>query len=213
MRLLLGVICLGLAVAACSGEDTTPTLAPGPTSTANTVPTTTVVASPSTETSAATPTTPASTSSTVTNPPEGEVPIPQTAGEEDFELIWRELIEYHNWAFQNPQQADPAIYISRDCDCFANAQERLAEYQDNGWQEISDGLIVHSVDVDLATSTFALMTVIDEHSPLIVVNSAGETVRQRERRPKTFYDVRVRLHDEGWRIVEWFQRGAVGDAE
>jgi hypothetical protein len=139
--------------------------------------------------------------------------MPQTAGEDDFEVIWRELIEYHNWAFQNPDLADAAVYISPDCECFANAEERLDEYRENGWRETSPGLTVHSVDIDLATSTFALMTVIDEHSPLVVVDAADEIVRERERRPKTFYDVRVRLLDEGWRIVEWFQRGAVGDAE
>lgn len=203
--LLASLVLIG---GACSSSESAPTLATGTTAR----PTTTAVA---TATSSAV-TSPVSTSTaggSTTAPTDPAVPLPQTAEEDDFEVIWRELIAYHNWAFQNPEIADPAVYIAEECECFANAIAILEEYRANGWRETSEGLIVHEVDVDLATSTFALMTVIDEHSPLVVVDAAGQVVRERDRRPKTFWDVRVRQFDAGWRIVEWFQRGGVGDAE
>lgn len=202
-----------VALAGCSGsDDPAPTLAPGTTPIATTTltPTTSAPATTAAGTTAGPETTaPVAT----TQAPTETIPLPNTEGEDDFEVIWRELVEYHNWAFQNPDRADADIYLAEECECYSNAADLLAEYRANGWRETSEGLIVHSVDVDISTSTFALMTVVDEHSELVVVDEAGATVRQEPRRPKTFYDVRIRLLDEGWRIVEWFQRGGIGDAE
>lgn len=203
---------LMMVMAACSDSGTsTPTLAPGPTAPSGTVATTTTqppsTTSPTTTIGGSTPTTTTSEAPTVS------IPLPNTAGETNFEVIWMELIDYHNWAYQNPELADPNVYISQDCECFEQVASRLAEYVEEGWHETSPGIAVHDIDVDVATSTFALMTVIDEHSPLVVVDADGAVIEDRERRPKTFYDVRVRLTDRGWRIAEWFIRGAIGDAE
>ena len=215
MKKFVLLAALALIVAACtdSGE-ATPTLATG-----TTTPTTTIgapTAPPTTPPTTPTPTTGATQTtapSSTTADPATTIPIPNTEGESDFVVIWNELIEYHNWAFQNPELADPKIYLSEDCACFPVAMALFDEYLTNGWHETSPGLTVHDVDVDISSSTFALMTVVDEHSALVVVDEDGIVVRERERRPKTFYDVRVRLTEDGWRIAEWFQRGAVGDAE
>lgn len=197
-----------LVVAGCSGAGAAdPTLAPGPTATA--APPVTSSAAPGSSSSAAPSTTVAVTASTV----DPAIPFPQTQGEDDVEAIWRELIEYHNWAFQNPDLADASVYISEECECYANAIAVLDEYREKGWREVSEGLIVDRVDIDVEASTFALLTVVDEHSPLVVVDGEGNVVRERDRRPKTFWDIRLRLIDDSWLIVEWFQRGAVGDAE
>jgi len=206
------LVALVVVVTACSGSGTsTPSLAPGTTPPPVSAPTTSSVPTSPSVTSATT--APSVVGSTTSEVPAVSIPIPETEGETDFADIWRELIEYHNWAFQNPELADVDIYMSEDCECYANAVAILEEYRANGWRETSPGYTVQSVSVDLSTSTVALMTVVDEHSPLVVVDAAGNVVREKERRPKTFYDVRVRLTEAGWRIVEWFQRGAIGDAE
>ncbi len=216
MKRLGVLLALGVLLGACSEAEPPPTLASGTTAAPTTVATTGLPEPTESTTSAAPPPANATTSTiaqsttTAVNP---AIPVPPGATEDDFEAIWRQLMEYHNWAFQNPELADAAQYLSPDCECFATAATLLDEYRQNGWRESSPGLIIHDVDVDIATSTFALMTIVDEHSPLVVVDSDGSIVRQEDRRPKSFYDVRVRLLDEGWRIVEWFLRGAVGDAE
>lgn len=203
-----------VVVSACSASEPVPTLASGTTAAANLVATGSVTQSgESTSSAPLDPTLSASSAAPSTTVFDPAVPIPETEGEDNIEVIWRELIEYHNWAFQNPELADAELYLSKDCECFANAQERLDEYRRKGWRETSPGLTVHEVDVDIATGNLAVMTIVDEHSPLVVVDAVGLVVRERERRPKTFFDVRVRLFDGGWRIVEWVRRGAVGDAE
>lgn len=199
-----------IAMAACSEPGTGGTtsasvdLPPSSTPTSTETPTTTFSA-PTTSTT--------QPSVTTTLDPSTTIPIPDTEGETDFEVIWQELIEYHNWAFQNPKDADLTLYLSEECECFAKAQSVIDEYLTNGWRETSPGYTVHDIDVDISTSTFALMTVIDEHSVLEVVDESGAIVRERDLRPKTIFDVGVRLTPKGWRITEWFQRGEVGNAE
>ncbi|MCP3976219.1 MAG: hypothetical protein GY720_17185 [bacterium] len=202
-----------MVMSACSDSGTsTPTLAAGttgpPVSVTTTTPapsTTSTVAESSTTTS----TPPGSSTPTTTS----SIPIPNTAGETDFEVIWHELMEYHNWAFENPEMADPTIYLSAECDCLERAEALLAEYVDNGWHTQGEGIVVHEVDIEVSSSTFALITVIDEQAELTVLGVDGETIETIGRRPKTFFDVRIRLTDDGWRIAEWNQRGAEGAAE
>ena len=202
------VLVLAFVATACSTADPPPTLAPGTTAV--------TTSSVSGTTSASTPpptVTTVNSSAPPTSQAPPQVPLPQTEGEEDFAVIWRELIDYHNWAFQNPELADLDIYLMPECECYANADAVLQEYLANGWHEASDGLIVHEVDVDISNDTVGLLTVIDEHSALVVVDREGNVVRERERRPKSYWVGRVRLTDSGWRIAEWFLRGEIGDAE
>lgn len=213
MKSLRYVTSLCLFLGACSGAPAAPpTLAPGSAATSSsaapvtvdsTAPTTTAV--PSTSNTSAT------TAPTTTADP--AAPEPPGVEEDDFDVIWRRLIEYHNFAFQNPELAAASAYLTEDCECRSVAEDLLESYRQNGWHETSPGLIVHSVTVDLQTSTVGLLTIIDEHSPLTVVDDSGAVVREEPRRPRTFYSARVRLTDGVWKIAEWFQRGAVGDAE
>ena len=203
------VVVLAVIVAACNGTDgAEPTLAPGPTS-STIAPTTTVAnttssAAPTTETTA--------TSSTTSTPPEPTAPVPDP-NEEDIPTIWQQLMDYHNWAFANPEQADATQYLAESCDCLERAQTILAEYIDEGWHVGSGGLIVHSVEVEISSSTFALLTIVDEQAETTILGPDDEVVEVLERRPKTFFDVRIRLTEDGWRIAEWNQRGAEGAAE
>lgn len=211
MKRLVLLIALMMVMAACTDSgQSTPTLASGPTAPPVGVTTT---QAPST-TSTTTTTVAASSSTTTTSGvPDLSIPIPDTDGESDFEVIWSELIEYHNWAFENPAAADPSIYLSADCDCLPRAEAILAEYIDNGWRASGEGIIVHDVDIEVSSSTFALMTIIDEQAELAILGPDGEIVETIARRPRTFFDVRVRLTEDGWRIAEWNQRGAEGAAE
>ena len=204
------LVALMMVMAACSDSGTsTPTLASGTTAPPASV-TTTTTQPPSTTTSS---TTIAGSTTTTSEAPTISIPFPNTDGETDFEVIWMELMGYHNWAFENPEEADPRIYLADNCDCLERAEEILAEYIDNGWRASGGGIIVHDVDVEVSSSTFALMTVIDEQAELMILGDGGEVVEVIERRPRTFFDVRVRLTDDGWRIAEWNQRGAEGAAE
>ncbi len=204
------LIAIVMVMAACSdSSDPTPTLASGTTAPRATASTTTLEAATTTSTTVVDST----STTTTTAPPDSSIPIPDTDGETDFEVIWRELMGYHNWAFENPAEADPRIYLADSCDCLQRAEEILAEYIDNGWRASGDGIIVHQVDIEVSSSTFALMTVIDEQAELMILGPDGEVVEVIERRPRTFFDVRVRLTDDGWRIAEWNQRGAEGAAE
>ncbi|NND01605.1 MAG: hypothetical protein HKN91_02360 [Acidimicrobiia bacterium] len=206
--LIVAVLMFG---SACSGTDgADPTLAPGPTSTATSTTGPTSTAGP-TGTSGEPATTSSSAPSTsAASQPTAPLPDPS---EEDFPTIWRQLMDYHNWAFANPVQADPREYLDDGCDCLARAEAILAEYLDNGWSAVGDGIIVHSIEVEVETSTFALMTVVDEQSELAILGPDDQVVEVIERRPKTFFDVRVRKTEDGWRITEWNQRGAEGAAE
>lgn len=213
MKRLVTSIALAVAVAACNGDVSDPTLAAGPTS--STVGQSTT-ADPASGTSGAPssslepPTNSPTSSSSVAPVPSAPLPNPE---EDDLPTIWRELMEYHNWAFANPELADAGEYIAESCDCFERATAILAEYVENGWSAVGDGIIVHSVEVEVEASTFALMTVVDEQAELTIFGPNGEEVEVIERRPKTFFDVRVRLTEDGWRIAEWNQRGAEGAAE
>lgn len=211
MRRLTAVAVLVVIVAACNGtEGADPTLAPGPSSSTiaptTTVATTTSSAAPTTE-----PTEPTATSTTST-PPEPTPPVPDPT-EGDIPTIWQQLMDYHNWAFANPDLADATQYLAESCDCLERAEAILAEYIDEGWHVGSGGLIVHSVEVEISSSTFALLTVVDEQAETTILGPGDEIVEVLERRPKTFFDVRIRLTEDGWRIAEWNQRGAEGAAE
>lgn len=209
MRRAIILLVLVLVGAACNNADgSDPTLAPGPTSTTTDGSTT---EAPVTS-SAATVTTTEVPDSTTTAVPQPTVPLPNPE-EDDFTTIWLELMDYHNWAFANPELADPTDYLAESCDCLERAKAILAEYLANGWSAVGDGIIVHSTEVEVESSTFALMTVIDEQAELTILGPEGQVVEVIERRPKTFFDVRVRKTEDGWRIAEWNQRGAEGAAE
>ena len=98
-----------LGIGACSGAGgEAPSLAPG-----TTAPAATSASSSIAPSSSAAPTTTTEGTApppTTTEAPADEAPIPQTQGLDDFTAIWTELVEYHNWAFQNPVNADPAQY-------------------------------------------------------------------------------------------------------
>jgi len=209
MKRVVLLIALVLFGAACSGtEGADPTLAPGPTSTLAVSSTT---ADPVTSSSEA-PTTTESPGLTTTTMPQPTVPLPDP-NEDDFPTIWRQLMDYHNWAFANPTEADPREYLADSCDCLERAEAILAEYLENGWTAVGEGIIVHSIEVEVESSTFALMTVIDEQAVLTIFGPGQEVVEVIDRRPKTIFDVRVRKTEDGWRIAEWNQRGAEGAAE
>jgi hypothetical protein len=128
----------------------------------------------------------------------------------DFEAIWRSIEDYRVWLGRNPQPHLLKRIYHPDCPCYPKGIGVLQRLASRGLHYDDEGTRVVSVELaDRPARHIALLRVVDQHGPQIIVNEAGTVVRRGDGWAPTRWIFTLNKDENGyWRLRHVLKEGS-----
>jgi hypothetical protein len=122
----------------------------------------------------------------------------------DFEAIWRSMVEFRNWFYAvDPDPRWLARIYEPSCKCYGGEVRLLNVLDRRGWRYDDQGERLLNVELLQRTAPdLVAIEVTDRHGPQVIVNESGEVVRRGAGWPPERRVIGLHRGGDGrWRVV------------
>jgi hypothetical protein len=127
------------------------------------------------------------------------VPTPDTTGR-DFDHIFREINEFRNWLYRNPNPELLTLIYHPECECYQSARQTLEQLVERGLRFNHAGFEVESIEVAEEFESAARLRVAVERIEHQLLDDDGEIVNTVDDAGRAEFSFSLVREGARWRV-------------